>query len=87
MKFPILEKIANLMKDLKCEHQSIFPLWGRLKLNFRDSTENQILFLKTLATVKFFHQIVKKWHFGTKKKIIIHQMDLYNPYMVPHTIP
>ena len=24
------------MKDLKYEHQSIFPLWGRLKLNFRD---------------------------------------------------
>ena len=60
MKFPIPEKTANLMKDLKCEYQSIFPLWGMLKLNFRDSTENQILFLKSLATIKFFHQIVKK---------------------------
>ena len=36
MKFPHLEKIVNLMKDLKYEHQSIFPLLGRLKLKFRD---------------------------------------------------
>ena len=54
MKFPHLEKYAILMKNLKYEHQSIFPLWGRVKLNFRD-------------TVKFFHQIVKKWHFDVKK--------------------
>ena len=36
MKFPHLEKIVVLMKDLKYEHQSTFPLWGRVKLNFRD---------------------------------------------------
>ena len=36
MKFSILEKFANLMKDLKYEHQSVFSLWGRVKLNFRD---------------------------------------------------
>ena len=36
MKFPHLEKFANLIKDLKYEHQSIFLLWGRVKLNFRD---------------------------------------------------
>ena len=35
-KFPHLEKIVDLMKDLKYEHQSTFPLWGRVKLNFRD---------------------------------------------------
>ena len=35
-KVSYLEKFANLMKDLKYEHQSIFPLWGRVKLNFRD---------------------------------------------------
>ena len=28
MKFPDLEKFVDLMKDLKYEHQSIFPLWG-----------------------------------------------------------
>ena len=36
MEFPHLSKFINLMKDLKYEHQSIFPLWGRVKLNFRD---------------------------------------------------
>ena len=36
MKFPNLEKFADLIKDLKYEHQSIFSLWGRVKLNFRD---------------------------------------------------
>ena len=37
-KFPILEKFVDLMNDQKYEHQSIFPLWGRVKLNFRDSS-------------------------------------------------
>ena len=27
---------VNIMKDLKYEHESIFPLWGRVKLNFQD---------------------------------------------------
>ena len=36
MKFPHLEKIVDLMKDLKYEHQSTFHLWGKVKLNFRD---------------------------------------------------
>ena len=27
---------GNLMKNLKYEHQSTFPLWGRVKLNFRN---------------------------------------------------
>ena len=35
-KFPHLEKIVNLMKDLKYKHQSTFPLWERVKLNFMD---------------------------------------------------
>ena len=38
-KFPHLEKFIDLMKNLKYEqyeHQSIFPLWGRVKLNFRN---------------------------------------------------
>ena len=67
MKFPHLEKFVNLMKDLKYEHQSIFPLLGSVKLNFRDRYRKPIFFLRTPATVKFFHQIVKKRHFGIKK--------------------
>ena len=60
MNFPHLEKFADLIKDFKYEHQSIFPLWWRVKLNFRTGTENQIFFLRTPATIKFFHQILKK---------------------------
>ena len=35
-KFPVLEKFVDLMKDLKYEHQSIIPSWGRAELNFKD---------------------------------------------------
>ena len=49
------------MKDLKYEHQSNFPLWGRVKLNFRDRYGKQkILILRTPAAIKFFDQILKK---------------------------
>ena len=34
--FGVKEIIVDLMKDLKYEHQSTFPLLGRVKLNFRD---------------------------------------------------
>ena len=48
------------MKDLKYEHESIFPLWGKVKLNFRDRLGKTNIFLKIPDAVKFFHQIVKK---------------------------
>ena len=60
------------MKDLKYEHQSTFPLWGRVKLILGTSMENQIFILRMPATIKFFHQILKKCHFGVNKKIITH---------------
>ena len=59
------------MKDLKYEHQSIFPLLGSVKLNFRDRYRKPNIFRRTPAAVKFFHQIVKKRHLGIKK-IITH---------------
>ena len=59
MNFPNLEKFANL-KDLKCEHQSIFPCGGGSNLILGIGIENQIFFLRTPATIKFFHQILKK---------------------------
>ena len=55
IKFPHLEKFVDLMKDLKYEHQSIFPLWGGSNLIVGTGTENQIFFLRTSATMKFFH--------------------------------
>ena len=48
------------MKDLKYEHQSIFPLWGRVKLNFGVGRVNQIFFLRIPAAVKFFSQNCQK---------------------------
>ena len=60
MKFPHLSKFIDLLKDLKYEHQSIFPLWTRSNLILGTGTENQTFFLRTSATVKFFHQIVEK---------------------------
>ena len=60
MKFLHLEKSANLMKDLKYEHQSIFPCGGGSNLILGTGSENQIFFLRTPATVKFIHLIVKK---------------------------
>ena len=74
------------MKGLKYEHQSIFPLWKRVKLNLGTGTENQIFILRTLVAIKFFHQIVKNCYFGVKNTLST-QMDLYDPYMVPYTIP
>ena len=36
----VKKKIVDLMKDLKHEHQSTFPLWGRVKLNLGTGIEN-----------------------------------------------
>ena len=60
------------MKDLKYEHQSIFPLLERVKLILGTGKENQIFILRTPATVKFFPQIVRKMILWCKKKIITH---------------
>ena len=49
-------------------------------------TENQIFILRTPAAINFFHQILKNCHFGVKKSFLTH-MDLYDPYIVPYTIP
>ena len=45
-----------------------------------------MFFLRNQVTINFFHQILKNCHFGVKK-IITYHMDLYDPYMVPYTIP
>ena len=60
MTFPHKEKFVTLMKDLKYEHQSIFPCGGGSNLISGIGTENQIFFLRTSAAIKFFHQTLKK---------------------------
>ena len=64
-----------------------FPCGEGSNLILGTGTENQIFILRTPATIKFFHQILKNCHFGVKKKSLPTQMDLYDPYMVPHTLP
>ena len=63
------------------------PCGGGSNLILGTGTENQILFLITPAAINFFHQILKNCHFGVKKKSSLTHMDLYDPYMVPYTIP
>ena len=55
------------MKAFKYEHQSILLLWGRVKLNFRDSYRKPNIVLITPASINLFHQILKNCHFGVKK--------------------
>ena len=67
------KKIVHLMKDLKYDHQSTFPLWGRVKLNFRDRYTKPNIFSKNSSHYQVFHQILKNCNFGIKnKKIITH---------------
>ena len=47
MKFPLLEKIVTLVKDLKYEHQIIFPCGEGSNLILGIGRENQIFFLIT----------------------------------------
>ena len=53
-KFPHLEKIVDLMKALKYEHQSILPLWGRLILNLRDRYRKPNIVLNNSSCYQFF---------------------------------
>ena len=66
-KFPHLEKIVNLIKDLKYEYQSTFPLWGMVKLNFRDRYRKLNIFPKNSSHNQVFHQILKNCHFSVKE--------------------
>ena len=73
MKFPHLEKFANLIKDLKYEHQSIFPLWGRVKLNFRDRYGTPNIFSENLSCCQVFstncHKMTLWHHWGTSQGV------------------
>ena len=47
------------MKDLKYDHQSIFPCGEGSNLILGTGTENHIFILRTPAVNNFFHQILK----------------------------
>ena len=66
--------------------KAFLPCGGGSNLILGTGTENQIFILITPAAIKFFHQILKNCHFGVKKSFLTH-IGLYDPYMVPYTIP
>ena len=72
MKFPHLEIIIDLMKDLKYEHQSTFPLCGRVKLNFRDRYRKPNIYSKNSSHYQVFSSNSQKLSLWCKQKIITH---------------
>ena len=78
------------MKDLKYEYQSTFPLWGRVKLNFRGRYRKLNFFLRTQVAINFFHQILKNCHFGVKKYHYLPRWicmtHIWSPTLFPRTI-
>ena len=78
------------MKDLKYEHQSTFPLWGRVKLNFRDRYRRLNVFSKNSSHYQLFHQILKNCHFGVKTNhylpIWISMTHIWSPTLFPRAI-
>ena len=69
--------------------KAFFPCGGGSNLILGIGTENHIFILRTPAAINFFHQILKKLHFGVKKKKkpLPTQMHFYSSYMVPYMIP
>ena len=78
--------IVDLMKDLKYEHQSTFPLWGRVKLNFRDKYRKLNIFSKNPSCYQLLTPNSQKLSLWCKNKSLPSHMDWYDPYMIPYTI-
>ena len=72
MKFPYLEKIVNFMKYLKYKHQSIFPMWGRVELNFRDRYEKPNIYSKNSSCCQVFFTGLSKNDFGIILQTLTH---------------
>ena len=53
-------KFIYLMKDLKYQHQRIFPLLGSVKLNLGIGIENQTFFKELQLLLSFFIKLSKK---------------------------
>ena len=62
-----VKKIVDLMKDLNYEHQSTFPLWGRVKLNFRDRYRKLNVFSKNSSHYQLFSSNSQKLSLWWKK--------------------
>ena len=77
-KFPFLVKISisgkfvDLRKDLKYENQSTFPLWGRVKLNFRDKYGKPNIYSKNSSRCQVFFTGLSKNNFGIVLQTLTH---------------
>ena len=66
--------------------KAFFPCWEVSNLILEIGTENQYFFLELQPLLSFSSNCQKMtlWH---KKKSLPTKVDLYDPYMVPYTIP
>ena len=63
------------MKYLKYKHQSIFPMWGRVKLNFRDRYEKPNIYSKNSSHCQvFFFTGLSKNDFGIILQTLTHPL-------------
>ena len=56
------------MKHLKYEHQSTFPLWGRVKLNLRDRYRKPNIYSRNSSCYQVFSSNSQKLSLWCKKK-------------------
>ena len=85
-----VKKIVDLMKYLKYEHQSTFPLWGRVKLNFRDRYRKLNVFCKNSSHYQLLSSNSQKLSLWCKKKSLPTHMDcithIWSPTLFPRAI-
>ena len=78
------------MKDLKYEHQSTFPLWGRVKLNFRHRYRKLNVFSKNSSHYQLFPSNSQKLSLWCKKNhsppIWICMIHIWSPTLFPRAI-
>ena len=79
------------MKALKYEHKSIFPLWRRVKLNFRDRYRKPNIYFNNSSHYKFFSSNSQKLSLWCKKeKSFLTHMDcmthIWSPTLFPRGI-
>ena len=60
------------MNYLKYKHQSIFPMWGRVKLNFRDRYERPNIYSKNSSRCQVFFTGLSKNVFGIILQTLTH---------------
>ena len=62
------------MEYLKYKHQSIFPMWRRVKLNFRDRYEKPNIYSKNSSRCQVFFTGLSKNDFGIILQTLTHPL-------------